>query len=124
MITTASWSPGFSAVMIAGLDARGHVSLAHPDLLRPGVLQRDRLPPGHPGAAVQAHGAFAVNVLAAPQRHLSTNFARRGLAAAWDGVRHRQGPTRQPWPGRRRFIENLLTEEEDHPDELNDLFVS
>jgi flavin reductase (DIM6/NTAB) family NADH-FMN oxidoreductase RutF len=46
--------------------------------------------------AVQAHGAFAVNVLAAPQQHLSANFARRGLAAAWDGVRHRPGLTGSP----------------------------
>ena len=46
--------------------------------------------------AVLAHGAFAVNVLAAPQRQLSANFARRGLAAAWDGVRHRRGPTGSP----------------------------
>jgi flavin reductase (DIM6/NTAB) family NADH-FMN oxidoreductase RutF len=47
--------------------------------------------------AVRSHGAFAVNVLAAPQRHLSVNFARRGLAADWDGVRHhRSGPTSSP----------------------------
>jgi flavin reductase (DIM6/NTAB) family NADH-FMN oxidoreductase RutF len=46
--------------------------------------------------AVRCHGAFVVNVLAAPQRHLSANFARRGLAAAWDGVRHRRGPTGSP----------------------------
>jgi 3-hydroxy-9,10-secoandrosta-1,3,5(10)-triene-9,17-dione monooxygenase reductase component len=46
--------------------------------------------------AVLTHGAFAVNVLAAPQRHLSANFARRGLAAAWDEVRHRPGPTGSP----------------------------
>jgi flavin reductase (DIM6/NTAB) family NADH-FMN oxidoreductase RutF len=46
--------------------------------------------------AIRAHGAFAVNVLAAPQRDLSANFARRGLAAAWDGVRHRPGLTRSP----------------------------
>jgi flavin reductase (DIM6/NTAB) family NADH-FMN oxidoreductase RutF len=46
--------------------------------------------------AVRAHGAFVVNVLAAPQQHLSANFARRGLAAAWDGVRHRPGPTGSP----------------------------
>jgi 3-hydroxy-9,10-secoandrosta-1,3,5(10)-triene-9,17-dione monooxygenase reductase component len=46
--------------------------------------------------AVRAHGAFAVNVLAAPQRHLSANFARRGLAAGWDGVRHRPGPAGSP----------------------------
>ena len=42
--------------------------------------------------AVRQHGAFAINVLAAPQQHLSRNFARRGLAAAWDEVRHRPGP--------------------------------
>jgi flavin reductase (DIM6/NTAB) family NADH-FMN oxidoreductase RutF len=46
--------------------------------------------------AVRAHGAFVINVLTAPQRHLSANFARRGLAAAWDGVRHRLGPTGSP----------------------------
>ncbi|MBO0801456.1 MAG: flavin reductase family protein [Nocardiopsaceae bacterium] len=46
--------------------------------------------------AVQSHGAFVVNVLAAPQRQLSANFARRGLAAAWDGVRHRRGRTGSP----------------------------
>ncbi|MBV9380641.1 MAG: flavin reductase family protein [Streptosporangiaceae bacterium] len=46
--------------------------------------------------AVRSHGAFVVNVLAARQRHLSANFARRGLAAAWDGVRHRRGPTGSP----------------------------
>jgi flavin reductase (DIM6/NTAB) family NADH-FMN oxidoreductase RutF len=46
--------------------------------------------------AVMAHGAFAVNVLAAPQRHLSANFARRGLAAAWDEVRHQPGSTGSP----------------------------
>jgi flavin reductase (DIM6/NTAB) family NADH-FMN oxidoreductase RutF len=46
--------------------------------------------------AVRTHGAFVVNVLAVPQRHLSANFARRGLAAAWDGVRHRPGPTGSP----------------------------
>jgi flavin reductase (DIM6/NTAB) family NADH-FMN oxidoreductase RutF len=46
--------------------------------------------------AIRAHGAFAVNVLAAPQRHLSANFARRGLAAAWDDVQHRPGLTGSP----------------------------
>ena len=30
------------------------------------------------------------------QQHLSANFARRGLAAAWDGVRHRPGLTGSP----------------------------
>jgi 3-hydroxy-9,10-secoandrosta-1,3,5(10)-triene-9,17-dione monooxygenase reductase component len=46
--------------------------------------------------AVHRHGAFAVNVLGAGQEHLSANFARRGLAAAWDEVRHRRGPTGSP----------------------------
>ncbi|HEY2287631.1 MAG TPA: flavin reductase family protein [Streptosporangiaceae bacterium] len=46
--------------------------------------------------AICSHGAFAVNVLAAPQQHLSVNFARRGLAAAWDGVGHRRGRTGSP----------------------------
>lgn len=46
--------------------------------------------------AIRGHGAFVVNVLGAPQQHLSANFARRGLAAAWDGVRHRRGPTGSP----------------------------
>ncbi len=46
--------------------------------------------------AIRGHGAFVVNVLAAPQQHLSRNFARRGFTAAWDGVRHRRGPTGSP----------------------------
>jgi flavin reductase (DIM6/NTAB) family NADH-FMN oxidoreductase RutF len=46
--------------------------------------------------AVRSHGAFAVNVLSAPQRHLSSNFARRGLAAVWDEVPHRRGPAGCP----------------------------
>ena len=46
--------------------------------------------------AIRGHGAFVVNVLAAPQQQLSANFARRGLAVAWDGVRHRRGPTGSP----------------------------
>ena len=51
--------------------------------------------------AIRGHGAFVVNVLAAPQQHLSRNFARRGFAAAWDGVRHRRGADREP-PARGR----------------------
>jgi flavin reductase (DIM6/NTAB) family NADH-FMN oxidoreductase RutF len=39
-------------------------------------------------AALREHGAFAVNVLAEPQRELSAAFARRGSAGAWAGVRH------------------------------------
>jgi flavin reductase (DIM6/NTAB) family NADH-FMN oxidoreductase RutF len=46
--------------------------------------------------AVRDHGAFVVNVLAEPQRELSANFARRGFAAAWDGVGHRPGRTGSP----------------------------
>jgi flavin reductase (DIM6/NTAB) family NADH-FMN oxidoreductase RutF len=46
--------------------------------------------------AIVSHGAFAVNVLGARQQHLSANFARRGLAAAWDGVRHHRGSTGSP----------------------------
>ena len=46
--------------------------------------------------AIRSHGTFVVNVLAAPQKQLSANFARRGLSAAWDGVRHRPGPTGSP----------------------------
>jgi flavin reductase (DIM6/NTAB) family NADH-FMN oxidoreductase RutF len=47
-------------------------------------------------AAIRSHAAFAINVLAAPQQHLSANFARRGVAAVWEGVRHRPGPTGSP----------------------------
>jgi flavin reductase (DIM6/NTAB) family NADH-FMN oxidoreductase RutF len=46
--------------------------------------------------AIRGHGAFVVNVLAAGQEQLSAGFARRGLAAAWEGVRHRHGPTGSP----------------------------
>jgi flavin reductase (DIM6/NTAB) family NADH-FMN oxidoreductase RutF len=46
--------------------------------------------------AIRGHGAFVVNVLGHRQRYLSANFARRGIAAAWDGVRHRRGPTGSP----------------------------
>jgi flavin reductase (DIM6/NTAB) family NADH-FMN oxidoreductase RutF len=46
--------------------------------------------------AIRGHGAFAINVLAEPQQDLSANFARRGLASAWDEVPHRQGRTGSP----------------------------
>ncbi len=46
--------------------------------------------------AIRSHGAFVVNVLSAPQQELSSNFARRGLSAVWDGVDHRPGPTGSP----------------------------
>jgi 3-hydroxy-9,10-secoandrosta-1,3,5(10)-triene-9,17-dione monooxygenase reductase component len=46
--------------------------------------------------ALRGHGAFAVNVLAARQRHLSANFARRGGDADWAGISHRPGPTGSP----------------------------
>jgi flavin reductase (DIM6/NTAB) family NADH-FMN oxidoreductase RutF len=42
---------------------------------------------------IRSHGAFVVNAPGHRQRYLSANFARRGLAAARDGVRHRRGPT-------------------------------
>lgn len=47
-------------------------------------------------AAIRGHGAFAVNVLGRRQRHLSANFAKRGLSAAWDDVTHHRGPTGSP----------------------------
>jgi flavin reductase (DIM6/NTAB) family NADH-FMN oxidoreductase RutF len=47
-------------------------------------------------AAIGTHGAFVVNILAAPQEELSANFARRGLAADWDDVPHRPGRTGSP----------------------------
>ena len=43
--------------------------------------------------AIAAHGAFAVNVLAARQQHLSANFARRGLAAASSAGSSTRGPS-------------------------------
>ncbi|MGD0556241.1 MAG: flavin reductase family protein [Streptosporangiaceae bacterium] len=46
--------------------------------------------------AIQSHGAFAVNVLADSHQHLSANFARRGISAAWEGIRHQPGPTGAP----------------------------
>jgi flavin reductase (DIM6/NTAB) family NADH-FMN oxidoreductase RutF len=46
--------------------------------------------------AIRGHDAFVVNVLGQRQHHLSANFARRGFAAAWDGVAHRRGPTGSP----------------------------
>lgn len=46
--------------------------------------------------AIRGHRAFAVNVLGHRQRQLSANFARRGLSAVWDGVRHHRGPTGSP----------------------------
>ena len=47
-------------------------------------------------AAIRDHGAFAVNVLGHRQRHLSANFAKRGLSAVWEGVSHHRGPTGAP----------------------------
>jgi flavin reductase (DIM6/NTAB) family NADH-FMN oxidoreductase RutF len=46
--------------------------------------------------AIRRHGAFAVNVLGQRQRKLSANFAKRGLAAVWEGVTHHRGPTGSP----------------------------
>ena len=47
-------------------------------------------------AAIRDHGAFAVNVLGHRQRHLSANFAKRGLSAVWEGVSHHRGATGSP----------------------------
>ena len=47
-------------------------------------------------AAIRDNGAFAVNVLGHRQRHLSANFAKRGLSAVWEGVSHHRGPTGSP----------------------------
>ncbi|MDP2712575.1 MAG: flavin reductase family protein [Solirubrobacteraceae bacterium] len=47
-------------------------------------------------AAVRAHGAFTVNVLAAEHREVSAGFARSSLAATWDAVRHRRGHSGSP----------------------------
>jgi 3-hydroxy-9,10-secoandrosta-1,3,5(10)-triene-9,17-dione monooxygenase reductase component len=38
--------------------------------------------------AIHAHGGFAVNVLADDQDVVSSNFARSGEDATWDGVDH------------------------------------
>lgn len=46
--------------------------------------------------ALGTHGAFVVNVLAAHQRHLSANFARRGPDVGWHDVRHHVGLTGSP----------------------------
>src|ERR1700744_3647888 len=47
-------------------------------------------------AAIRGHQAFAVNVLGQQHRELSANFAKRGLAAVWEGVTHQRGPTGSP----------------------------
>jgi flavin reductase (DIM6/NTAB) family NADH-FMN oxidoreductase RutF len=47
-------------------------------------------------SAIREHRAFAVNVLGRRQRQLSNNFAKRGLAAVWEGVTHHRGPTGSP----------------------------
>lgn len=47
-------------------------------------------------AALADHGAFAINVLAEGQEHLSGNFARRGADSSWEGVSHRPGATGSP----------------------------
>ena len=42
--------------------------------------------------AIREHAAFAINVLAEGQEHVSANFARRGAAASWETVRFRVTP--------------------------------
>lgn len=46
--------------------------------------------------AIRDRGAFAINVLAEGQEHLSANFARRGDAASWEDVAHRRGAAGNP----------------------------
>ena len=47
-------------------------------------------------AAVRARGAFSVNVLAAGQHPVSTNFARPGAGASWHGIEHRRAGSGMP----------------------------
>jgi flavin reductase (DIM6/NTAB) family NADH-FMN oxidoreductase RutF len=47
--------------------------------------------------AIRRHAAFAINVLAEGHERLSTNFARRGDAASWEGVGYRIGATGSPY---------------------------
>jgi flavin reductase (DIM6/NTAB) family NADH-FMN oxidoreductase RutF len=47
-------------------------------------------------AAIRAHRAFSVNVLANGQEQLSNNFARRGSAVDWRRVAHRAGRDGSP----------------------------
>jgi flavin reductase (DIM6/NTAB) family NADH-FMN oxidoreductase RutF len=47
-------------------------------------------------AAVQSHGAFAVNVLGERHSALSAAFARRGSGEAWDGIEPATGSTGSP----------------------------
>jgi flavin reductase (DIM6/NTAB) family NADH-FMN oxidoreductase RutF len=46
--------------------------------------------------AIRGHREFAVNVLADGQHVLSSNFARAGADASWDGVEHRRLQTGLP----------------------------
>ena len=72
------------------VSAVSSVSLSPPLLLV--CLERS----SHTLAAIRSHCAFAINVLAEGQEHLSANFARRGAAAAWEDVRHRHGHSGSP----------------------------
>jgi flavin reductase (DIM6/NTAB) family NADH-FMN oxidoreductase RutF len=47
-------------------------------------------------AAVQNHGAFAVNVLGERHAGVSAAFARRGAPEAWDAIDHDTGHTNAP----------------------------
>jgi flavin reductase (DIM6/NTAB) family NADH-FMN oxidoreductase RutF len=47
-------------------------------------------------AALRDHGAFAVNVLGAHHRDVSSAFARRGSDGAWDGIDYHAGHTASP----------------------------
>lgn len=47
-------------------------------------------------AAVRAHGAFAINVLAAHHREVSAAFARPGAGEVWEALEHRHGASGSP----------------------------
>jgi flavin reductase (DIM6/NTAB) family NADH-FMN oxidoreductase RutF len=46
--------------------------------------------------AIRGHGEFAVNVLADGQHVLSSNFARAGADASWEGIDHQRLQTGLP----------------------------
>ena len=47
-------------------------------------------------ASLREHGAFAINVLSADQRTLSSHFARSGSGVSWETVEHRISSSRLP----------------------------
>lgn len=64
--------------------------------------------------AILGYRAFAINVLAHHQEEVSSNFARRGAEAAWDGVAHDHWPSGTPrlngiLAGIECTLENVIT---------------